>query len=47
MDFASEGVTWWSLISLDGYARTMLAGAVAPTDARWVALMVLSTAWLR
>ena len=47
MDFAIEGVTWWSLIGLDGYSRTMLAGAVAPTDASWVALMVLSTACLR
>jgi transposase len=47
MDFASEGVKWWSLIILDGYSRTMLAGAVAPTEASWVALMVLSTACLR
>jgi hypothetical protein len=47
MDFAIEGVKWWSLIILDGYSRTMLAGAVAPTDASWVALMVLSTACLR
>jgi hypothetical protein len=41
MDFAIEGVTWGSLILLDGYARTMLAGAVAPTEASGVALMVL------
>ena len=27
MDFAIEGVKWWSLIILDGYSRTMLAGA--------------------
>ena len=33
MDFAIEGVKWWSLIILDGYSRTMLAGAVAPTEA--------------
>ncbi len=47
MDVALDGVKWWSLIVLDGYARTMLAGAVAPTEARWVALMVLYTACLR
>ena len=29
MDFALDGVKWWSLIVLDGYSRTMLAGAVA------------------
>ena len=47
MDLAIEGVTWWSLIILDGYSRTRLAGAVAPTAARWVALMVLYTACVR
>ena len=47
MDFAIEGVKWWSLIMLDGYSRTMLAGAVAPTAASWVALMGLYTAGLR
>jgi transposase InsO family protein len=47
MDFALEGVKWWSLIVLDGYSRTMLAGAVAPTEASWVALMALYTACLR
>jgi transposase InsO family protein len=47
MDFALEGVKWWSLIVLDGYSRTMLAGAVAPAEASWVALMVLHTACLR
>ena len=48
MDFALEdGVKWWSLIILDGYSRTMLAGAVAPVEASWVALMVLYTACLR
>jgi transposase InsO family protein len=47
MDFALEGVRWWSLIILDGYSRTMLAGAVAPSEASWVALMVLYTACLR
>src|SRR4029450_4137192 len=30
MDFAIEGHRWWSLIILDGYSRTMLAGGVAP-----------------
>ena len=43
MDFALEGHRWWSLIILDGYSRTMLAGAVAPTEASWVALTVLYT----
>jgi putative transposase len=47
MDFAIDGIKWWSLIVLDGYSRTMLAGAVAPTEASWVALMVLYTACLR
>ena len=47
MDFALEGVRWWSLIMLDGYSRTMLAGAVAPVEASWVALMVLYAACLR
>lgn len=32
---------------LDGYSRTMLAGAVASSEASWVALMVLYTACLR
>jgi hypothetical protein len=47
MDFALEGVKWWSIILLDGYSRTMLAGAVAPVEASWVTLMVLYTACLR
>jgi transposase len=47
MDFAVGGVHWWSLIILEGYSRTMLAGAIAPTEATWVALMVLYTACLR
>jgi Integrase core domain/Winged helix-turn helix len=47
MDFALEGVHWWSLIILEGYSRTMLAGMMAPTEATWVALMVLYTACLR
>ena len=44
LDLALEGHRWWSLIILDGYARTMLAGAVAPTEASWVALTVLYAA---
>ena len=32
---------------LEGYSRTILAGAVAPSEASWVAFMVLSTACLR
>jgi transposase InsO family protein len=47
MDFAIEGVRWWSLIILEGYSRTMLAGMIAPTEATWVALMVLYTACRR
>jgi hypothetical protein len=47
MDFALDGVRWWSLIILDGYSRTMLAGVVAPAEASWSALMVLHTACLR
>jgi transposase InsO family protein len=46
MDFALDGVRWWSLIILDGYSRTMLAGIVAPTEASWGALIVLYTACL-
>src|SRR4030095_16888409 len=41
------GVKWWSLIVLDGYSRTMLAGATAPAEASWAALTVLYTACLR
>jgi transposase InsO family protein len=47
MDFAIDGVHWWSLILLEGYSRTMLAGMIAPTEATWVALMVLYSACLR
>jgi Homeodomain-like domain len=47
MDFAFDGVQWWSVIILDGYSRTMLAGAIAPAEASWVTLMVLYTACLR
>jgi len=47
MDFALDGVKWWSLLLLDGYSRTILAGAMAPAEASWAALMVLYTACLR
>ena len=47
MDFAFDGVKWWSIIMLDGYSRTMLAGAIVPTEASWAALMVLYTACRR
>jgi transposase InsO family protein len=47
MDFALDGIRWWSVIILDGYSRTMLAGAMAPADASGVTLMVLYTACLR
>ncbi|MBA0084324.1 MAG: helix-turn-helix domain-containing protein [Acidobacteria bacterium Pan2503] len=47
MDFALQGHRWWSLIILDGYSRTMLAGAIAPSEASWVALTVLYTACQR
>jgi transposase InsO family protein len=46
LDAAIDGVHWWSLIILEGYSRTMLAGMIAPTEATWVALMVLYTACL-
>jgi transposase InsO family protein len=47
LDVAIGGVHWWSLIILEGYSRTMLAGMIAPTEATWAALMVLYTACLR
>jgi hypothetical protein len=47
MDVALQGHRWWSRIILDGYARTMLAGAVAPSETSWVALTVLYTACQR
>jgi len=47
MDCALDGITWWSLILLDGYLRTIVAGAMAPSEASWAALMVLYTACLR
>jgi len=47
MDFEIEGVKWWSIIVLDGYSRTMLAGAVSASEASWIALTVLFTACQR
>ena len=47
MDFEIEGVRWWSMIVLDGYSRTMLAGAVSASEASWIALTVLFTACQR
>ena len=47
MDFALDGVQWWSILILEGYSRTILAGAMAPTEATWAALMVLYTACVR
>ncbi len=47
MDFALDGVKWWSIMILEGYSRTILAGALAPTEATWAALMVLYTACVR
>jgi len=29
MDFALDGVKWWSILMLEGYSRTILAGAMA------------------
>jgi Homeodomain-like domain len=31
MAFALDGVTWWSIILLDGYSRTILAGPSPPS----------------
>jgi hypothetical protein len=47
MDFALDGIKWWSIILLDGYSRTLVAGAMAPSEASWAALLVLYTACLR
>jgi len=47
MDFALDGVKWWSILILEGYSRTILAGAMAPTEATWATLMVLYTACVR
>ena len=47
LDVRVEGAKWWSLVVLEGYSRTILAGAIAPTEATWSALMVLYTACVR
>ena len=47
MDCALDGVKWWSILLLDGYSRTLVAGAMAPAEASWAALLVLYTACLR
>jgi transposase InsO family protein len=47
LDFRLNGVKWWSVLILEGYSRTILAGTIAPTEATWVALMVLYTACIR
>jgi hypothetical protein len=47
MDFALDGGKWWSLLLLEGYSRTLLAGALALPEAPWAALMVLYTACVR
>ena len=47
LDVRVDGVKWWSILILEGYSRTILAGALAPTEATWAALMVLYTACLR
>jgi hypothetical protein len=40
-------VQWWRILILDGSSRTILAGALAPSEARWATLMVLYTACAR
>jgi len=47
LDVRVERVKWWSILLLEGYSRTILAGVLAPTEAPWAALMVLYTACLR
>jgi transposase len=47
LDVRVQGEKWWSLVVLEGYSRTILAGALAPAEATWGALMVLYTACLR
>jgi transposase InsO family protein len=47
LDVRVDGVKWWSLVVLEGYSRTILAGAIAPTEATWATLMVLYTACQR
>src|SRR5262245_45521256 len=47
MDLALDGVKWWSSILLDCYSPALVAGAMAPSEASWAALLVLYTACLR
>jgi transposase InsO family protein len=47
MDFALDGGKWWSILILEGYSRTILAEALATTEATWTAMMVLYTACVR
>jgi transposase InsO family protein len=47
MDFKLDGVKWWSIVILEGYSRTILGAAVAPSEASWAALLVLYTACRR
>jgi hypothetical protein len=47
LDVARDGVQWWRLVRLDGYSRTILAGAMAPSEATGAALLVRYTACLR
>ncbi len=37
IDFVLDGVCCWSLLLLEGYSRTIVADAVAPGEASWVA----------
>jgi hypothetical protein len=46
-DCAWDGVRWWSRVRLDGYARTIVAGALAPAEATGAALLVLYPACRR
>ena len=47
MACALHGVTWWRMVILEGDSRTILAGAMAPPEATWAALMVRYTAGVR
>src|ERR671929_48039 len=47
MECAPDGGTWGSRIMFDGDSRPMRAGAGAPGEASWGALLVLDTAWRR
>jgi len=47
MDFAFDSVQWGSILLLDGSSRTILAGALAPSEASWATLMGLYTACAR